>query len=477
MKVVSSVILIVFFQLSDCALSADARFPQGRILDCRSGDKSIVLWRTDISGQTGPLRLAEKILVFGSSSNPFRTAEQKNDSAAIVCVDVETGKFLWRRNHPRLANRIQDIPGSPIRSRPFVVHEAVYYMSNRGELVSLDAKGFLDDQNDGPFTAETGTARFDADIRWDFDLIAKLGVFKRDAGDVGNPLPSPVVVGGKVYSTTGNGSTFGIAVNREESFVPAPNAPAFVCLDATDGRLIWANSAPGTNTFYGQWSSPIALYFEGQTQVVFPGADGQLYGFSTESGTPLWIFNCNPPTATKWSRAKAGTANPFFATPVASDDTIYVGLNRDFEMPATHAPLLAIKVPQNREGSPRPELRWQFTDPDFQSTFVPVAVGRNMIYAVGNTGVLFALHKDDGRELWRASLRSENFPSQPTPLVHNNRVYIGSGQSLFAFDDSPQRTCLGRYDFNGYVFNSPEVSHGIIYLVAGTQLYALKEIL
>jgi len=61
-------------------------------------------------------------------------------------------------------------------------------------------------------------------------MVGTLSVYKRDAGDIGNPLSSPVVIDDLVYCVTGNGSSFGYAhsLPANTPYVPKPDAPPLV---------------------------------------------------------------------------------------------------------------------------------------------------------------------------------------------------------------------------------------------------------
>ena len=61
------------------------------------------------------------------------------------------GQFMWQAVHDKLAaGRANDWPFQGICSSPLVENGIVYYVSNRGELMAVDADGFRDKTNDGP---------------------------------------------------------------------------------------------------------------------------------------------------------------------------------------------------------------------------------------------------------------------------------------------------------------------------------------
>jgi outer membrane protein assembly factor BamB len=209
-----------------------------------------------------------------------------------------SGKLLWQARHPRIGSRIHDLE-QPMRSKPFIDGDRVYYVSNRGELICADLEGFHDGANDGPFQNEDQTGSTDADFLWKIDMMAELGVFRREASDVGNPSSSPIVIGDLVFCVTGHGRTG----SGELPYASTPSspvhqeAPSFLAVQKLTGKIVWSSSAPGRDILLGQWSSPVHAQIRGVDLVIFPGGDGFLYGFEALSGTLLWEVDCNEPGA------------------------------------------------------------------------------------------------------------------------------------------------------------------------------------
>jgi outer membrane protein assembly factor BamB len=140
----------------------------------------------------------------------------------MFCLVAKTGKILWRMPHGCPPDRSRGFDHYPITSQPAVDGERVCYLTTDWKLVCLDTQGFIDDQNDGPFLAETTVGKMDGDVVWQIDLEAELGVRPRTPGDVGYVQSSPLIVGGKVYVVTGNGSNDGYLRKGEKVRVYAP---------------------------------------------------------------------------------------------------------------------------------------------------------------------------------------------------------------------------------------------------------------
>jgi outer membrane protein assembly factor BamB len=77
------------------------------------------------------------------------------DLGVLLCFDEADGKFLWQHSNEKLSTgRVHDWPLQGVCAAPLVEGERVWYVTNRGEVVCLDAQGFYDDQDDGPVSNE-----------------------------------------------------------------------------------------------------------------------------------------------------------------------------------------------------------------------------------------------------------------------------------------------------------------------------------
>jgi outer membrane protein assembly factor BamB len=76
------------------------------------------------------------------------------DRGVVLCFEEATGKFLWQLAAPKLkAGKANDWDLIGICSSPAVDNGRVYVVTNRCELLCLDANG-LANGNDGPFKNE-----------------------------------------------------------------------------------------------------------------------------------------------------------------------------------------------------------------------------------------------------------------------------------------------------------------------------------
>ena len=426
--------------------------------------KPRVVWQVEIGSCSGSPTVHRGKVLIGTNNSAQRDPSLKNDHGVMMCFDQDTGAFLGQVSHSRLLHRSNDMPGLGICCHPCVEEDRAYYVSNRGELVCLDL---------GRIPAARGKLAEDK-VRWRLDMVGALGVFKRDAGDIGNPLSSPLIIGDLVFCVTGNGTAFGYgaaAVPPDTPYVPKPGAPSFVAVNKITGKLVWSSDAPGKDIQYGQWGSPAHAQVAGVNQVLFPGGDGWLYGFEVRTGQLVWKVDCNPASATRWESGKPGTRTAFMSAPIVRGNYAYIGVAVDLEMTHLKRPLYAIDLTHKGDATRR-AIKWTFSDKQFGGTFGSVALGKDTLYAVGDSGLLVCLDPATGKELWRSDMgkMAKWFNS---PVIHGDKVLVGAGDELSLFQDARQRKLLGVYNMGDEVMGAPVVANNRIYVATRNHLSCL----
>src|SRR5688572_25304731 len=113
----------------------------------------------------------------GTNNNRPRDPKHRGDRGVLLCLDATDGKLLWQLVVPkRSEDPYFDWPNSGISSPASVEGDRVYIVSNRGEVLCLDARG-LANGNQGPYEDEgrhmspaeeppLAPGPLDADIIW-----------------------------------------------------------------------------------------------------------------------------------------------------------------------------------------------------------------------------------------------------------------------------------------------------------------------
>jgi outer membrane protein assembly factor BamB len=292
-----------------------------------------IVWKVKVGTETysSPVVAGGKVFIGtnnGARLNP--THPKEKDMSCLVCFDEATGLFLWQYASEKLSgvDSQHDLREIGLCSTACIDGDRVWVVTNRCEVVCLDANGFRDGENDGPFCHERSVTEIDGDVVWKYDLFGELGV---------RPLHQSVsnvtVVDGMLLFNTSNGP------DNSYLKVPASDAPHFVALDAATGRLIWKDNSAGESIVIGGSSagcpgaSPAVAILAGVAQAVFTGSEGWVYAFSFDdlkSGitTLLWKFDCNPKTA---AGRRRGRRNTLMGSPVVADGLVYVATGRDPE--------------------------------------------------------------------------------------------------------------------------------------------------
>lgn len=228
------------------------------IWDCSKGDRVVWHVKSEFHFPGFPVVDGDQVLL---GANFFsRTPDQTNDNrGTMTAYSRADGRKLWGRSHPRLPSRQNDMVGSMF-ARPTLDGERAYYVSNRGELVCVSV--------------------LSGQPEWTLDMPARLGVTKRDWGDVVSPLPGTAVAGSLVFAVTGNGWDFGRPLS-------SLTAPSLVAADKKTGKVAWTFAVPADDLRYS-WSSPVIATVDGQTRLLLPGGDGRLYCFEPTTGRLLW---------------------------------------------------------------------------------------------------------------------------------------------------------------------------------------------
>ena len=444
----------------------DASIRAAPTWDCtpRSKDRSHIVWKSGVGGSyAGALGMSDGRILVGSADWRFTSP------AGIMSALDSSGRLLWRARHPRLKSRIHDM-GQAIHSQPCFDGKRAYYMSNRGELMCVDVEGFRDGKNDGPFKGEKDEGAEDVDIVWKIDLMEELGVFKREAGDVGNPIPSPIVLGDLVFCGTAHGID---RTRGQDSADPKP--PSFLAVHKLTGKIAWSSNAPGADIILGQWSSPVSARVKGADQVIFPGGDGFLYGFEPTTGKQLWKLDCNIPGVLDQHKKDSFFPDRlngrfgFHGKPVVHEDMLYVGLNYCIEA-RVPLPLLAIHLD---EPGGQPRIVWKFDDLAFKGTLTSAAVDGGLLFVTGADCTLFALDAKSGRECWRAKL-GDDAVYFASPVVCRGRVYAAGEDTVTVFEAAREKKCLGHYEFDASYPSTPQFADGQMFIAVGEYLYALR---
>ncbi len=418
-----------------------------------------IKWKVRLGSYSygGPIIADGRIYVGTNNAAELRPGIA-GDKGCLLCLSQVNGKLLWQATHDKLpSGPPNDWPEQGVASSPAVDGERVYYVSNRCELVCADARGFHDDENDGPLRAEKLRDKLDADFVWILDMMGELDVYPHNLAAC-----APVVVGDLVFVCTSNG------VNDEHDTPPKPDAPSFIAVNKHTGKVVWKRNDPGRDILHGQWSSPAVAVIDGVTQAIFGGGDGVCYSFAAETGKLLWRFDLNPKDAV-WEEAGTGTKTAIVATPVIAGNTVYLAVGDDPEHALAPGHFYAIDA--TKRGDITQSGRLWHVGEEFSRTIASVAVADGLVYATDLDGYLSCFDAKTGKRHWRYDMEASVWGS---PAVIDGKVMLGNTDGeLIVLKHGKELEELARNDMRQPIYTTPVGVGDTLYIVTQRTLYAI----
>jgi outer membrane protein assembly factor BamB len=442
-----------------------------------------VKWSAPLGSQTyGNPTVAGGRVYVGTNNDKPRDPRHQGDSGVLLCLDEQTGKFLWQLIVPKLpGGQAVDFEGVGLCSSPTVEGDRVYLINNRCEVLCLDAAG-MSNGNDGPFKDE---AKFvapdgespiepglsDVDILWRFSMYDELGVFphQQTAGSV-------LVVGERLYTTTSNG------VDWTRTHRPAPDAPALICLDKNTGKLLGEErSGISSGTFHCNWSSPAYGKAGDRGMIVFGGGDGFCYAFEPEpvDGVlkEIWRFDCNPPLykvnpktkkPIKYGNSKG--YSEIVATPVIHDGRVYIATGQDPEAGDGVGNLSCIDATKTGDITQTGKV-WAYDS--IGRSLSTVSITGGLLYAADYAGKVYCLDAKSGEERWVHDTEGRVWGST---FAADGKVYVGNEERMLTvLAAGAEDKKIGDIELDGPVYSTPVVANGVMFVATDKTLFALQK--
>jgi len=446
-----------------------------------------VKWVAKLGSQAyGNTTVADGRVYIGTNNESPRDPRHKGDRGIIYCIDEKNGNLQWQLVVPKLgAGKVSDWEYLGICSSPTVEQDRVYLVSNRCEVLCLDAKG-LANGNDGPYKNEgqymAGPGKppmevgpTDADIIWVFDMREELGVFPHNIAS-----SSILIAGDKVFATTSNGQDWS-HVN-----IPSPFSPCLVALDKKTGVLIAEEaSGIGSRLKHCNWSTPALGRVQGRDLVFFGAGDGMCYGFETE---PIkgeddfmilkeaWRFDCVP------ERYKIKNGKPIkypspkgpseiIGTPVFYNNKVYVAIGQDPEH-GTGVGMLSC-IDASSSGTIKPsDVVWTYDKIGRTISTVSIDPQSGILVAADYAGFIYCLDAETGKAYWEHDMLAHIWSST---LIADGKVFVGDEDGDFTvLAANKNLKVISETNFSAPIFSTPIVANGVLYVATQTHLYAIE---
>lgn len=420
----------------------------------------------------------------GTNNGAPRDPRLTGDRGVLMCFDEATGRFLWQLNLPKLEGiKWADWANIGITSPPTVDGDRVYLVSNRGEVMCLDADGQADG-NDGPLVDEgrlmvgegqppLAVTPQDADILWLFDMPRTLHAEPHNATTC-----SVLVQGDRLYVGTSNG------VEWTHMHVVHPEAPSVIVLDKRTGQLLARDDfGIGPDITHGQWSSVACGPVNGRPLAFYGAGNGFLYAFEllepAAAGdalrllAPVWKFHGHPLAQTQDhvppDHQHDSTSYQVTATPVFCNNRIYVTFTQEPFHRMKLGCLVCLDATQTGDVT-RTAKRWSYDQ--IGSSTSTVAVADGLVYAAGFDGRLHCLDADTGQVYWVQDLGG---PTAASPLVADGKVYLGTDRQRFCIlAAGKEAQILSTVKVHERISASAVAANGVLFVTTWKQLYAVQ---
>ncbi len=428
--------------------------------DAASGTN--VLWSQPVGSQAygGPVVANGRVYV-GTNNEGRRDPSIEGDRGVVMAFEADSGTFLWQMVHPKLTSgRVNDWPLQGVCSTAFMEGDRIYYISNEAHIVCLDARGFQDGENNGPFTDEEFTDEGAGDIIWSYDMIGELDVFPHNLA-----TGSPLVVGDVLYTLTSNG------VDEGHVNIPSPFSPDLIAVDKHTGELLWESTVVGETVLHGSWTNPAYGMIDGRAQIVFAGGNGVIYALDADTGDQIWQFDLNPKEA-EWILGGRGTRNNVLSTPVIYDDKVYIGVGQDPEHGEAPGHFYAIDATGSGDVTDTHAV-WHRGGEDFYRTMSTAAIAEGVLYISSLSGFLHALDPETGEEFWTYDTFAAVWGSA---FVVDGKVFLGDEDGDVAvLRAGKEMELLGEYNLGAAVYCTPVARDGVLYILTRNRIWAFKD--
>jgi outer membrane protein assembly factor BamB len=383
--------------------------------------------------------------------------------------------------------------------------DRLWFVNNRGEILCLDSSGFLDGENDGPFTGEPNNNKDEADVVWKVDMMKQLSVSQHNMCSC-----SVTAAGDLLFVCTSNG------VDESHITIPEIDAPSFICVDKNTGKVLWTDASPGKNILHGQWSSPAYAVLGGQEQAIFGGGDGYLYSFAAkgENGKAkmLWKFDCNPKDS-MYALTGRATRNHIIGTPVVYDGLVYVAVGEDPEhgegvghlwcldptkrgdvsptlvynasdpqRPIPHKRLQAMVAKEGdfERDNPNSAAVWHYVgnkpevfEESMHRTCGTVTIKDDLLFIADFSGLFHCIDAKTGHAYWTHDMLAASWAS---PLIVEDKVYIGDEDGdITILALSKQKSIITELNMSSAVYTTPIVANNVLYIANRNRLFAIQE--
>ena len=417
-----------------------------------------IIWSVELGNETfgRPVVAGDAVYVGTDNARRMNPAFQEH-AGVLMAFHAKDGTFLWQDVAPKKERGLREFLLPSTTSVPYVEGNRLYYVTAECQLRSLDTQGFRDGENSGPYQEEVFQDNAAADIVWELDMCARLGVFPHEASN-SEVLP----VGDLLMVSTSNGQ------NEGHTRVPSPRAPSLITVDKRSGEVVWRAIGAGGQVLHGQWSSPVAANVNGRMQVLFGGGDGWLRAYDAASGHEVWRFDGNPKDARWLPRPRVLSRGSIIASPVFADGRVFIAMGQS---PGHgNGPSLIHAISPNGQGDvTRSRLLW--TAREVGRVVGTPMVKDGLLYVGDLGGTVHCLDVATGAHVWKHETNEAIWGSL---LLAGDRLYVGTVEgSMTVLRAGRRKELLAQIAMDAPLYSRPALIGDALYLATAHRLYLI----
>jgi outer membrane protein assembly factor BamB/HEAT repeat protein len=419
-----------------------------------------IAWTAELGNETyGRPVVAGDVIYVGTDNARRMNPAFQDDAGVLMAFHAKDGRFLWQDVAPRVERGLREFVLPSTTSAPHVEGNRLYYVTAQCQLRSLDTDGFRDGVNTGPYLQEPFQDEAAADIVWELDMCARLGVFAHEATN-----SEVLAVGDLLMVSTSNGQ------NEGHTRVPSPRAPSLIAVDKRSGEVVWRAIGAGERVLHGQWSSPVAADVNGRLQILFGGGDGWLRAYDAASGHEVWRFDGNPKDARWLPRPRVLSRGSIIASPVFDDGRVFIAMGQS---PGHgNGPSLIHAINPNGQGDvTATRLLWTSRD---VGRVVGTPIAKDGLLYVGDLGgTIHCLDAATGAHLWKHETAAAIWGSL---LLAGDRLYVGNeAGTMSVLRTGRRKELLAETQMDAAIYASPALAGDALYLATAIRLYRIGE--
>jgi outer membrane protein assembly factor BamB len=333
----------------------------------------------------------------------------------------------------------------------------LYYVTAECQLRCLDTQGLRNAEQDVRAREEALRDNVAANVLWELDLCARLGVFPHETSN-SEVLPA----GDLLIVSTSNGQ------NEGHTRVPSPLAPSLIAVDKRSGEVIWSAVGAGEHVLHGQWSSPVAANVNGRLQVLFGGGDGWLRAYDAPTGRELWRFDGNPKDARWLPRPGVLSRNSIIASPVFADGRVFLAMGED-PLHGNGPSFIYAISPDGQGDITRSRVLW--TSGEVGRVVGTPIVKSGLLYVGDLGGTLRCLDATTGAHLWE---HKTNEAIWGCLFLAGDRLYVGNvAGEMNVLRAGRRKELMSQFEMDAPLYSRASLVGDTLYLATANRLYLI----